>query len=106
MELSGAPAEAAGRLLLDGETPLPRKGFGAMQLPGPGVWGAPRNRPVALAVLRRAVELGIRLIDTAASYAWPDPRVRGLATSPLPASRAQAAPDVRPRSWPPTSEPC
>jgi aryl-alcohol dehydrogenase-like predicted oxidoreductase len=39
-----------------------------MQLPGPGVWGPPRDRAGALAVLRRAVELGIDLIDTADSY--------------------------------------
>jgi pyridoxine 4-dehydrogenase len=45
-----------------------RLGFGAMQLPGPGVWGPPRDRAGALAVLRRAVELGIDLIDTADSY--------------------------------------
>jgi pyridoxine 4-dehydrogenase len=45
-----------------------RLGFGAMQLPGPGVWGPPRDHDGALAVLRRAVELGIDLIDTADSY--------------------------------------
>ncbi len=36
-----------------------RVGFGAMQLPGPGVWGPPRDRDEALGVLRRAVELGV-----------------------------------------------
>jgi pyridoxine 4-dehydrogenase len=45
-----------------------RIGLGAMQLPGPGVFGPPRNRDDALAVLRRAVELGIDHIDTAAYY--------------------------------------
>ena len=45
-----------------------RIGFGAMQLPGPGVWGPPRDRNMALAVLRRAVELGINHIDTAQFY--------------------------------------
>jgi pyridoxine 4-dehydrogenase len=45
-----------------------RLGFGAMQLPGPGVWGPPRDHDGALAVLRRAVELGVDLIDTADSY--------------------------------------
>ena len=45
-----------------------RIGFGAMQLPGPGVWGPPRNRDTALAVLRRAVELGVNHIDTAHFY--------------------------------------
>jgi pyridoxine 4-dehydrogenase len=45
-----------------------RVGFGAMQLPGPGVFGPPRNREAALAVLRRAVELGVDHIDTAQFY--------------------------------------
>ena len=48
-----------------------RVGFGAMQLPGPGVWGPPRDRDAALAVLRRAVELGVNHIDTA-QYYGPD----------------------------------
>jgi len=48
-----------------------RVGFGAMQLPGPGVWGPPRDRDTALAVLRRAVELGVNHIDTA-QYYGPD----------------------------------
>ena len=45
-----------------------RIGFGAMQLPGPGVLGPPRDRDEALAVLRRAVELGVNHIDTAQFY--------------------------------------
>ena len=45
-----------------------RIGFGAMQLPGPGVWGPPRDRGTALAVLRRAIELGVNHIDTAHYY--------------------------------------
>ena len=45
-----------------------RVGFGAMQLPGPGVLGPPRDHDQALAVLRRAVELGINHIDTAQFY--------------------------------------
>jgi pyridoxine 4-dehydrogenase len=51
--------------------PVGRIGFGAMQLPGPGVFGPPRNREEALAVLRRAVELGANHIDTA-QYYGPD----------------------------------
>ena len=42
-----------------------RIGFGAMQLPAPGVMGPSRGREEALAVLRRAVELGVNHIDTA-----------------------------------------
>jgi pyridoxine 4-dehydrogenase len=45
-----------------------RIGFGAMQLPGPGVFGPPRDRNAAIAVLRRAVELGVDHIDTAQYY--------------------------------------
>lgn len=45
-----------------------RVGFGAMQLPGPGVFGPPRDREQALAVLRRAIELGITHIDTSQFY--------------------------------------
>ena len=48
-----------------------RIGFGAMQLPGPGVLGPPRDRAAALALLRRAVELGVNHIDTA-QYYGPD----------------------------------
>lgn len=48
-----------------------RIGFGAMQLPGPGVFGPPRDRDAALAVLRRAAELGVDHIDTA-QYYGPD----------------------------------
>ena len=45
-----------------------RVGYGAMQLPGPGVLGPPRDHDEALAVLRRAVDLGINHIDTAQFY--------------------------------------
>jgi pyridoxine 4-dehydrogenase len=51
--------------------PVRRIGFGAMQLPGPRVFGPPRDREEALAVLRRAVELGVNHIDTA-QYYGPD----------------------------------
>ncbi|OBJ62080.1 oxidoreductase [Mycobacterium sp. 1423905.2] len=51
-----------------GRFTVARIGFGAMQLPGPGVFGPPRDRDEALAVLRRAVELGVNHIDTAQFY--------------------------------------
>jgi len=51
-----------------GRFSVARVGFGAMQLPGPGVFGPPRDRDAALAVLRRAVELGVDHIDTAQFY--------------------------------------
>lgn len=51
-----------------GRFSVARIGFGAMQLPGPGVFGPPRDRDEALAVLRRAIELGADHIDTAQFY--------------------------------------
>jgi pyridoxine 4-dehydrogenase len=60
-------AGAAGTVTL-GDLTVNRLGFGAMRLTGRGVWGPPADRDNALAVLRRAVELGVNLIDTADSY--------------------------------------
>ena len=54
-----------------GEFTVNRIGFGAMQLPGPGVMGPPRDHGAAIAVLRRAVELGVNHVDTA-QYYGPD----------------------------------
>jgi pyridoxine 4-dehydrogenase len=51
-----------------GPVTVSRIGFGAMQLPGPGVFGPPRDRSEAIAVLRRAAELGVDHIDTAQFY--------------------------------------
>ena len=61
-------ARAAGDISLGGETSVYRLGFGAMRITGEGIWGPPKDRKGALAVLRRAVELGINFIDTADSY--------------------------------------
>lgn len=54
--------------LLGGDLAVHRLGFGAMRITGAGVWGPPADRQAALAVLRRAVTLGINFIDTAESY--------------------------------------
>jgi pyridoxine 4-dehydrogenase len=61
-------ASVAGNISLGGEISVNRLGFGAMRLTGEGIWGPPKDRDKALAVLRRAVELGINFIDTADSY--------------------------------------
>jgi pyridoxine 4-dehydrogenase len=61
-------AAAAGTIELGGELSINRLGIGAMRLTGEGIWGPPKDRAAALAVLRRAVELGINFIDTADSY--------------------------------------
>src|SRR5438445_11207211 len=60
-------AEASGTFLI-GDIPVRRLGFGAMQLTGDGVWGEPADHSEAIAVLGRALELGINLIDTADCY--------------------------------------
>src|SRR5437879_9430510 len=62
------PATERGTLTIGGDLTVYRLGFGAMRLTGPGIWGPPADRQEALAVLRRALELGINLIDTADSY--------------------------------------
>ncbi|HEY2214745.1 MAG TPA: aldo/keto reductase [Acidimicrobiales bacterium] len=62
------PAEASGTFELGGDLTINRLGYGAMQLTGPGVWGDPRDPDEAVRVLRRALELGVTLIDTADSY--------------------------------------
>src|ERR1700688_2441431 len=61
-------ASVAGNISLGGEISVHRLGFGAMRLTGEGIWGQPKDRNKALAVLRRAVELGVNFIDTADSY--------------------------------------
>ena len=62
------PAEASGTLTLGGDLQVYRLGFGSMRLTGDGIWGPPKDKQEALAVLHRALELGINLIDTADSY--------------------------------------
>ena len=61
-------ASLGGRVSLGGEVSVHRLGFGAMRLTGDGIWGPPKNRTEAVAVLRRAVELGVNFVDTADSY--------------------------------------
>src|SRR2546423_14187955 len=58
----------AGTFRLGDELPVRRLGFGAMRITGQGVWAEPGNRQGALAVLHRAIELGVNLIATADAY--------------------------------------
>jgi len=67
-EHSNQPAAAAGTVTLGKDTVVNRFGFGTMRLPGEDIWGEPVNPNEARAVLRRAVELGVNFIDTAAFY--------------------------------------
>jgi aryl-alcohol dehydrogenase-like predicted oxidoreductase len=61
-------AAAAGTFTIGGDLTVNRMGFGAMRITGPGVWGPPADHASALATVRRAIELGVNLIDTADSY--------------------------------------
>jgi aryl-alcohol dehydrogenase-like predicted oxidoreductase len=91
---------------LAGDLTLTRVGYGAMRLAGPGVWGPPRDRAEAVAVLRTAVELGVTHIDTSDYYGphtvnevirealYPYPEGLHLVTK----VGARRAPD---KSWPP-----
>jgi len=62
--MDGMPSDS----VLLAQHPVRRMGFGAMQLPGPGVFGPPKDRAVALAVIRRAADAGVNHIDTAQFY--------------------------------------
>jgi pyridoxine 4-dehydrogenase len=59
---------ASGTFRIGGDLEFVRLGFGAMRITGDGIWGPPRDHDEAVRVLRRAVELGVNLIDTADSY--------------------------------------
>ena len=98
-------ATPGGSLTLADGLELSRMGYGAMQLAGPGVWGPPRDRAEAVAVLREAVELGITHIDTSDFYGpFTVNEVIREALHPYPETLrivtkvgARRAPD---RSWP------
>ncbi|MGH8996606.1 MAG: aldo/keto reductase [Acidimicrobiales bacterium] len=66
--LTTQPARGSGEFVIGGDLPVVRLGYGAMRIPGPGVWGEPRDRDEVIRVLRRAVGLGVTFIDTADSY--------------------------------------
>jgi pyridoxine 4-dehydrogenase len=108
---TAADASVAGKFLIGGQFPVNRLGFGAMRVTGDGIWGEPDNRKEALAVLKRAVELGTNFIDTADAYGpfvsellicealYPDPRglriaTKGGQTRP---SRQEWVPNGRPK---------
>jgi pyridoxine 4-dehydrogenase len=61
-------AAAAGSIDVGGDLTVNRLGFGAMRITGRGIWGDPPSRDQAIATLRRVVDLGVNLIDTADSY--------------------------------------
>jgi pyridoxine 4-dehydrogenase len=61
-------AAAAGEFTIGGDLTVNRMGYGAMRITGQGIWGPPADKGAALATLRRTIELGVNLIDTADSY--------------------------------------
>ena len=67
-ETQAIPAAAAGTFTIGGDLTVNRMGYGAMRITGQGIWGLPADKASALATLRRVVELGVNLIDTADSY--------------------------------------
>jgi pyridoxine 4-dehydrogenase len=81
-----ASAAASGTFLIGGDLPVHRLGYGTMRLVGDGAWGEPQDPTEARRVLRRAVELGVTLIDTADAYG-PEiaERLIGEALAPYPA---------------------
>jgi pyridoxine 4-dehydrogenase len=80
---AGVEAGAAGTITLGGDRVIQRLGFGAMRLCGPDIWGEPEDPAAARAVLRRVVELGIDLIDTADAYG-PEVNERQIADALYP----------------------
>ncbi len=68
MKTGAVVAAKSGTFRIGNQLPVHRLGFGAMRITGDGIWGPPKDRKESLAVLRRAIELGVNLIDTAESY--------------------------------------
>src|SRR5436190_366243 len=67
-DLLGAETNANGTFKIGGDLTVNRLGFGAMRITGDGIWGWPKDREEAKRVLKRVVELGVNLIDTADAY--------------------------------------
>jgi len=68
MDTQGPSAADSGTFLIGSDLPVRRLGYGTMRLVGEGTWGEPSDPAEARRVLRRAVELGVNLIDTADAY--------------------------------------
>jgi pyridoxine 4-dehydrogenase len=68
MTTTESAAAGAGTFELGGELAVHRLGYGAMRLTGEGIWGPPKDPDNAVAVLRRAIDLGVDFVDTADSY--------------------------------------
>jgi pyridoxine 4-dehydrogenase len=105
------PVGSSGTFLL-GDLPVHRLAFGAMRITGPGIWGPPDDHDEAIAVLRRALDLGVDFIDTADSYGpYVSEELICEALHPYPqglvigtkAGLTRIGPD--PADWPPVGRP-
>jgi pyridoxine 4-dehydrogenase len=103
--------DVAGTFSIGGDLEVRRLGFGAMRLCGPGIRGWPEDRENALRVLRRAVELGANLVDTADSYG-PEVNELQVAQALHPyadglviATKGGLVRDGRPGAWPADGRP-
>jgi pyridoxine 4-dehydrogenase len=67
-ETQAISAANSGTFTIGGDLTVNRLGYGAMRITGPGIWGPPADKAGSLATLRRTIELGVNLIDTADSY--------------------------------------
>ena len=108
--MSDSTLTSAGTFDLGGDLTVRRLGFGSMQLTGEGVWGPPEDHAGAIAVLRRAVELGVNLIDTADSYGpYVAEELIAEALYPYPEGLVVATKAgltrVGPNLWPPLGRP-
>jgi pyridoxine 4-dehydrogenase len=105
-----AQASDSGTLTLGGDLAVRRLGFGAMRITGSGIWGEPPDQEASKAVLRRAIQLGVNLIDTADSYG-PDvsERLISEALYPYPDDLVIATKGgltrTGPGAWPPDGRP-
>ncbi len=99
-----------GTMDLGGDLTVHRLGFGAMRITGEGIWGEPRDHSEAIAVLRRAVDLGVTFIDTADSYGpFVSERLIAEALHPYPGDLVIATKGglqrTGPGQWPPDGRP-
>jgi pyridoxine 4-dehydrogenase len=103
-------AATSGTFTVGGDLPVHRLGFGAMRITGKGIWGEPKDPEEARRVLRRAIELGVNLIDTADSYgpAVSEPLI-GSTLAPYPKGLAIATKGgltrQGPDAWAPVGRP-
>jgi diketogulonate reductase-like aldo/keto reductase len=96
-------ASSSGTFLIGGDLPVHRLGYGTMRLVGEGAWGEPSDPIEACLVLRRAVDMGVTLIDTADAYGPQIAELLIAASPPRAVSLARARPGLSTWAAPATS---